>query len=392
MKMKRYKMTFYILNFCLFLLYAPNSFADLKTAAELEAKRVELNLLEVHLKAISATVGKYKTIRDNFFYGDNGLKTRSETYFDKCNDFIAAWKGIVELAKSPTVFNDPRTREELKIEIQKRMSEYQSILADVDFLENRSKDALSELTKMQEFPANYVDSRFKAHLEALNKNIKQLVDSINLITSNINRQAARLLDKINSASGQAILLKLANASLQFPELRRVLAEIDAMFKAEQVIYPPYNELTVMKSQLTTTLAGEIRVFAAEKILKKMHDFAQKSTQTIDSSSIPAERKTYGINQIKKVMLAAEELFNNTLKSGGKPTFVYQYYKNSLEMVPFACRDEEMRFQYNCQLMRQLLGFNYSAFEKMNEDTLRYFEESLDRVYAGPLTVGEKNDK
>lgn len=353
---------------------------------KLDQKEAQLNNLQNKADRIVNAHGRYKLIRDNHLYGSTGVSRASSNWYSEATSWLTSWYQTVEVMNNVGMLKDPTSRRQLRTDIRIRLQELKELIEKARETRGKTQLANRELGKIETFPENYL-AQFEGHVQLLNSQVRKLTTALNSIEQSLGLELMNLLMTVNNTSEELILLKMKKEALQFPELEAALLDIEKMFAAEQVIYPPYHEASALYNRITAALS-QYRIFAAEKLLAELKAKAADGINTIQMADIPLEEKNYGISQLEKVQSDAARVIQSKLGSGSKARLVTYYYIKSLRTVPRRCAETSAsRTRYNCQLMRTLLGFDRNAIYKMDDALLEYLEQSLDRVYEGPIAKG-----
>ena len=193
---------------------------------------------------------------------------------------------------------------------------------------------------------------------------------------------------VNQLSQRYVLLGMQQGVVRFSDLQGALADVDGIFKAENVVAPLWHDLSALSSAIDRSL-DDSRIFAAEESLVTLKATAARHVDTIRSADIPAAERDGAIRRINLLLGNTSRAVANAVARWGRSSLVAVYYQQTIERVRPICQDIKSRDRmfYNCQLLRTLLGLRSPSGAwtvKMDDGLLSVLERSLDNVFAGAL--------
>jgi|GEM_PF-4749370 len=359
--------------------------------AALNEKQVELAQRLGRLDAVGAMHGRYVLLRDASFAGREGVRGLAEKWHVEADGWVKGWHELLELVRrAPDL---PALEAQSKV--KDRLLAQQASWAELKRLRSRIRMGygamLVHLDGLGALRSDAVPG-YESQVAALKENIRSFETSMRNSASYYESSLQSEWDTLVDATDEALITKLKQQLVRYPELRQALARLEEMVRAERVVEPLLQGVRQQYDALGAHIDGR-RVFHAEDALAALEASAEVATNGIRGGGFDAETTTPALQTLKNWTSASQRRFRQTFGFfPNRGAAVQDYVLYEAPELARKCRDAALRKELNCDLLRTLVAVPSAKIAAMSNADARYFEFTLERVKGGPLAGAPASER
>ncbi|AJQ97953.1 hypothetical protein [Gynuella sunshinyii] len=327
------------------------------------AKKVEIN-------QVNAALGQYVNVKDQYFYGDQGLIKRNQAFFTQVAAWINNWKQGMELADVGSSGQIPGAMVEIETLIRNQRIALDSLIAQSRQIQNIGADSISQAEVVTMLPINLL-----AEYPGIAEGVAQYGQALNNSVVDIRNLAADSiaeLEQIYHYSPRALRAKMkSNLTARGIPVADALAKFDDLILYEAEIEPLLLELESVENAIDA-YALEFAWFQATSELERGQLLCSQVQAKINSSSVSsarAQKATQRQSSLCNTMVSLVDGLSNTGLS--KAEMAYEYGQMNNFMYAEQCREVES--SVDCEKLAVLRGISYDSVMSMSDDELRFYE-------------------
>ncbi|MFV2054859.1 MAG: hypothetical protein ACC707_00265 [Thiohalomonadales bacterium] len=355
--------------------------------AQMDQEEARLNILNSRTNEVVFAHGNYAITRDNLFLGNDGILMQSKAWYSDASVWLALLDSIVTSFQTNNISQLAQfsVRNKLRTQINSAHTEFLRLSSSAASIRSKSQSALNTLADVRRFPAQFVTD-FDAPIVGLVARANQLEDAVIAInnTLNISFISATKLALSRTHQISELLLKSAVLNTQYAAIQGDLKMMESVLLAENIVAPLYAELLEIKIKINT-LVNDSMPFNANSQLAIMQTKSTQAIATINSAGIGATEAQSGIDRINALLFKAQN--SVSLIMNAPEAAIVSLYRKLAGIPVLYCRYPIGQKKFNCPLMKSLGGLTNADIYAMTPADLRYFEDSIKRVYDGPITIG-----
>ena len=357
--------------------------ADNATAIEaISLEERELQQQKQRVDDIAAAFGRYRTIRDQMFYGDNGIQKRMKPWLEKYSAWLEAWKQIVATSKRANGEDSLEFSKELVPVLMQQEANYSEIRAQyLEIIESIDK-ALAELANTPSYDQKYAGESYAGIMGSMNLYKANLVDNLKALKHSMSAAVVTNWASASESLRSLIDLRLKKAALQFPELAREIKVIEGQFAADAVLQPLHQEMKTKATEIREAMSKS-RIFKARKLHEAFKKRHQEILAKIEASGIdPFYRKPV----IEVIGHEVQQTDGQMRQTSIVPVvnYVKMNYKVSGASYKQLCSNPATSQQVNCELYRSIYKLKTEQLGKLNASDLEELESKIEKIGKGPL--------
>lgn len=358
---------------------------------ELDAEQIRLNMLNNRADEIMMTHARYRLVRQQYFYSDEGIVYLSDEYYTA----LTPWLNGLNQVRAAVVAVDDLADSENRDQIRSTLNSLMADLADLTEMHanirKRGRLAQEHMELTRSFPLGYISeydeslTAYNGHREQLESSIADILDRIDVAQKDSLRQTLAVTKEIFDIY---LITNAIDASTE--ALRTALAAAQSMLDAELLVTPLTSEIFAKKLQVLNLISVHKKRFYAQTIAAEAEALANSYITQINSFDLADADKSSGITMLNTLVtemndyIEADDVANN-----GKWYRVYQLYSTAVDEVVPLCVHGIGRTIYNCQAMRSIQGLTQSAITDFTDAQLEYLENTLIAIENGPLAAGDE---
>ncbi|MBF0313968.1 MAG: hypothetical protein HQK52_11170 [Oligoflexia bacterium] len=347
---------------------------------QLDEKQIILASRLKNIDMVSDVASKYSYVRDQKFYGDQGILKNANTINDKINAWLKGQYELLSFIDLNIDHSDSIIIDDLHKRLNAQNKKYYEILelTQTVFIQvTDSKRILAELTLHEQIIPGY-----EQHTRLLKKRIEELSAALNIFTQKFNEENARKLEKVLTPTRDMIIATLKKKLLNYPELEKILSMTNEAFRVMLDIDMIVENASVKFEKLQQYYRSNL-YFHADKQLKDLNSEIENGVKKIEGLHADTLFTQPAIATLKKWNKIAIELHNGRL-SRDKWQLVNTASIMLKKKYAMKCKNERERAKYNCQLLKILLPISAEQLSSMSDEQLKYYEYQFDLIENGPI--------
>ncbi|MBI3776891.1 MAG: hypothetical protein HY273_15340 [Gammaproteobacteria bacterium] len=348
--------------------------------AAMDNEQARLNQLNRRADEVIEAHGRYMLVRDNYFYGTTGINNLSNAWFTDATAWLNAMGLIVQqLSTNVASLSTLNGRVTLQTQVSSAYTNYVKLRDSANRVQTKCYEALAEMQNIRRFPGNFITD-YGPHTDLLVGEVNKLEASITDIKNSLDAALVANSQYALSKTKEVSDILIKNAALQAPDLQLALADVAKMYLAEQVVTPLRQEIFNLRLQIAS-LKIKRRTFTANDLLTQMTSKVAAAIVIINQSAMADADKLNAATDLNGLVAQA----TNDVKylMAYAKTNVYRFYLDTQNQIAPLCQVATYQLQYNCQLLRGLIGLDSTSFTAMTMGDLKLMETSLTEVYSGP---------
>ena len=356
--------------------------STLEEAMRLDEQQAALSDRLNRIDAVGHAHGRYVLLRDTYFAGANGVKEQSTQWFAAAQSWVRAWYELLAMVERSPDLSRVEVQDAVRERLRTQQKNWLALKAQGDKIRARSTDGLVKVDAIPSFDEAYVQG-YGAQLTVLNGSVSNLREALKDGSFAFDASARASWDQVTLETERLVILKLKAALLKYPELSAALAKVEQAFRAEREIEPLVKKVNDSYNELRDHLLSG-RVFHAEDAVNALERDGNAALQTIRASGLDPELTFHADETIANWIATGKRSFRDVAGPLPRAALVKRYFARESRLLAARCRDVARRKEVDCDLLRSLVVIPAASLDTMTDVQLRYFEEQLGRVQAGPL--------
>ncbi|WP_428241118.1 hypothetical protein [Gynuella sp.] len=327
------------------------------------AKKVEIN-------QVNAALGQYANVKDQYFYGSQGLIKRNQAFFTQVSAWINNWKQGMELADVGRSGQIPGAMVEIETLIRNQRIALDSLIAQSRQIQNIGGDSISQAEVVTALPVNLL-SEYPGIAEGVVQ-YGQILNNSVVDIRNLAADSIAELEQIYHYSPRALRAKLkSNLTAHGIPITDALAKFDDLVLYEAEIEPLLLELETVENAIDA-YALEFAWFQANSELERGQQLCADVQAKINTSSVSSARAQKARQRQTSLCNTMVSLVDGLANIGlSKAEMAYEYGQMNNYMYAEQCREVES--SVDCEKLAVLRGISYDSMMSMTDDELRFYE-------------------
>ena len=350
----------------------------------LDAQQAQLTQRLNRLDTLGAVHGRYVLIRDTYLYGPSGIAPRAATWYLRADAWVAGWTRLLAFFDAATSASlaQADVQDGIRTTLKTQQDDWMALRRDAGALARRAVEGRAALAKIERLPDDYVP-RYDAQIHALNAQLDVLDAAFIRGAADFETTSAASWDQLTNETQVAVLARLRQAMLHYPELQRSVQRVDAFFRAERELGPIVHGVHRAFDQLRDHLLAH-RIYHADDALVGLRAAAATAGPAIDATQVDTEFADPVHAELASLLTAGEQLYRDSTRNFSHAALVAAYKNSESRRLAALCRDMQRRKTVDCDLLRVIAPIKPEQILAMVPDQLRYIEFGFDQIAAGPL--------
>ena len=389
-----------ILFFC--AVASSAALADRAGSRKIDAEETEIELTREKFTLFDQQLARVKLLRDGF---DKDVVTKMTAWYGRAHKLADRYEDLIRKTdnQSPDELKITYKRDAILNKLTELTSGIINLFGELTRIRAQSGHLMAELVliedDLRENPLainaailpDGADPSVVGNIAALNSGMQDqariMRATIAAVLENFDRRNTDSLTRLHTLAKTLVNIIINEKALTFPELEALVNEVDSIFTNEERFGNLASQVDAAGRQCHRLLIDN-RVFAAGDCLGDLEQLKNKNLAVIEetntNSAFKAAYRKIIVDAARRVL----DIYTENTAGEGKAGMVFKNYKQRVLIeAPNHCKPGFQDFTINCQLARQVWGLRWEDFVPMNDEMLRYMEETVENILKGPLAGG-----
>ena len=349
-------------------------------ANALDEEHAVLNRLNQRLDNLLDTHALMMGVRDLALIKEDTIKDRSSQWILDSNTSVARLSALLSVLSSANNLADTTVRNSFQYQFNLLTTEIVRLSQDGLAIRKEVSLLLEKIQATREYPVSYVDGQIEL-ISGLNAHRSELLNALIDIQSSVSKTLTEqmLVAVLNTRDASSLILK--QAALDFPELLAVIDEIEQFLLFETEVTPRVTQVVDLNFEVKQYIQRHY-FYTAQDHADELELIGETLKAEIIALGVPAVMEQEALADIDYQVNDARAFVESF--SSYAATYVTALYTQAKQLAPICQLYAFARERYNCPLLGAVVGMEDSAVAELDEDMLRFVEEKIRQVYAGPV--------
>lgn len=352
------------------------------TAEELDTREAVAGKKTKAADELFAAYGSLVSIRDQYYYGDNGTIKLTKDYHVAQSAWINVWTPLVQNLKNKSLQNG-ETMSTFKATAEKQLKDLWALYLITDTARKRAQIGLSEIYKVR-IPKSLDLKEYHTHIDVLITAEKIVKENLNLSLNGISDENYKFRETLANDILRAGILKGMELGLDFPALGATFNEIDSALKVQAQLAEMESRAFQLKLSATRLLSDRIIYLSNDK-LNELIRYVETVKPEIESrTDIPLTIKSITLRNLNEHVTSAQAEFKNSFATVSAARQFAMFYTDRVARLLQYCKDNINRSKVDCMLARSVAFFPERYLAQLDSGQQKFIESTILKAYEGPL--------
>jgi hypothetical protein len=351
---------------------------------QLDTQQAQLTERLNRLDTLASVHGRYVVIRDTYLYGPRGVASGAKSWYQRVDAWITGWTKILTFFESatPASLAQVDVQNGIRATLKTQQDDWARLQRDALTMASRAAKGRAALAQIERLPDDYVP-RYEEQIRTFNAQLDSLDGAFIRAATTFDAASASSWDQLTRETQTAVLGRLRQAMLRYPDLQQAMQRVDEFFRAERELGPHVRDVHQGFNQLRDHLLAH-RIFHADDALAVLRTAAATEATAIDAVHADPTEADPARAEIASLLAAGEQLYSDSTRSFSHAALAASYKVSESKRLAALCCDMKRRNEIDCDLLRRVAAFPPEQMLAMDAAQLRYIELAFDQVAAGPV--------